>query len=61
MEPESAYFAHGARPRTRAYGPQNVLATIYRCLGIDLDTTVNDFTGRPMYLLEDREPIVELV
>ena len=53
--------ARGARPRTRAYGPQNVLATIYHALGIDLTTTLNDHTGRPMYLLEDVEPIAELV
>jgi len=53
--------AHGARPRTRPYGPQNVLATLYRVLGIDLEATVPDFTGRPMYLLDDREPIAELL
>jgi uncharacterized protein (DUF1501 family) len=53
--------AHGARPKTRPYGPQNVLATIYRTLGIDLEVTVPDFTGRPMYLLDDREPIAELI
>jgi hypothetical protein len=53
--------AHGARPRTRPYSPQNVLATLYRALGIDLDATVPDFTGRPMYLLDDREPIAELI
>ena len=53
--------ARGARPRTRAYGPQNVLATIYHALGIDLAQTVPDFTGRPMYLLDDCEPIAELV
>ena len=50
-----------ARPRTRPYGPQNVLATLYRSLGIDLDVTIPDHTGRPMYLLDDREPIAELL
>jgi hypothetical protein len=53
--------ARGARPRTRPYSPQNVLATIYHALGIDLGATVPDFTGRPMYLLDDVEPIAELV
>jgi len=53
--------ARGARPRTRPYGPQHVLATIYHALGIDLSLTVPDFTGRPMHLLDDGEPIAELV
>jgi hypothetical protein len=51
----------GSRPQTRAYGPQNVLATLYRHLGIDLGATVPDFNGRPMYLLDDCEPIAELI
>ena len=52
----------GERERGRAtpYTPANVLATLYRFLGIDPATTVNDFSGRPMYLLDDREPIAEL-
>jgi hypothetical protein len=40
---------------------ENVIATIYRVLGIDLATTLNDFNGRPQYLLDDRRPIRELV
>lgn len=48
-------------PRTRPLGAQSVLATIYHALGINPCTTVPDFTGRPMYLLDDREPIAELV
>jgi hypothetical protein len=35
--------------------------TIYQALGIDLSLTVPDFTGRPMQLLDDCEPIAELV
>src|SRR5262249_51474440 len=53
--------SHGARPKRRGFGAQNVLATIYEALGIDLSITVPDFSGRPMYLLDDREPIAELV
>jgi hypothetical protein len=30
-------------------------------MGINPETTVPDFSGRPMYLLDDREPISELV
>jgi len=40
---------------------QNVLATIYRVLGIDLDIKLPDFNGRPQHLLDDREPIRELM
>jgi hypothetical protein len=40
---------------------QNVLATLYRVLGIDAGTTFPDYTGRPQYVLEDREPVTELL
>src|SRR5262249_4401051 len=49
-----------ARPKTRPCNAQSVLSTIYHAMGIDPTTTVNDFTGRPMFLLDDREPITEL-
>jgi hypothetical protein len=52
---------HAERPKTRAYGPQNLLATLYHVLGIDPATTIPDSSGRPMYLLDDREPIRELL
>jgi len=40
---------------------QNIMATIYRVLGIDPHATLPDFNGRPQYLLEDDEPIRELI
>ena len=40
---------------------QQVFATLYHCLGIDLDTQVVDNFGRPQYLLENRRPIRELI
>lgn len=43
------------------YPPQSVLAMVYRHLGIDPAMTFPDFTGRPRHILEDREPIVELL
>jgi hypothetical protein len=49
------------RPRTRAVTVQNVHATLYELLGIDASQTVPDFAGRPQYLLDDREPIHELL
>jgi uncharacterized protein (DUF1501 family) len=42
------------------YTPQNLLATLYQHLGIDLETTLPDYTGRPIYLLDDSSPIKEL-
>jgi hypothetical protein len=51
----------GERAVGAPYTPQNLLASIYRFLGIDLTTTtLPDFTGRPQYLLDDREPVREL-
>jgi hypothetical protein len=49
------------RSRGTPYNPQNVLATIYHVLGIDPATTIPDHTGRPIYLLDDRRRIEELI
>ncbi|MEX0701050.1 MAG: hypothetical protein WD069_03055 [Planctomycetales bacterium] len=46
---------------TAPYTPQNVLATLYHVLGIDPSLTLPDLQGRPMYLLDDRRKIDELV
>jgi uncharacterized protein (DUF1501 family) len=53
--------ARGERPLGQPYTPQNVLATLYGVLGIDPATTLPDHTGRPIYLLDDRRKIEELV
>ncbi len=51
-----------AVPVERPIHPQEVLATLYHNLGIDLSTTtVTDQQGRPQYLLDHRDPIRELV
>lgn len=50
-----------ARPRTRPYGPQNVLATLYHVLGINPSETLADHSGRPVHLLDDGGPIAELI
>jgi uncharacterized protein (DUF1501 family) len=47
--------------KQRPLTPQNVFATVYRLLGIDPAQTLPDHNGRPMYLLEDSEPIAELI
>jgi uncharacterized protein (DUF1501 family) len=51
----------GARVVSRPVSFQDVLATLYRALGIDPATTLTDPTGRPQHLLERGEPIRELV
>jgi hypothetical protein len=51
----------GEVPVEAPYNPENVLAMIYRHLGIDPAQTFNDLAGRPRHLLEDRRLIEELV
>jgi hypothetical protein len=48
------------RPKTRALGAQDVLATVYHALGIDPASTLPDFSGRPLRLLDDGKAIAEL-
>ncbi|MDA1016246.1 MAG: DUF1501 domain-containing protein, partial [Planctomycetota bacterium] len=52
---------HGTKPSGGHYMPQNVLATLYRVLGIDPALTIPNHAGRPVYLLDDRTPVAELV
>jgi hypothetical protein len=40
---------------------QNIMATIYQVLGVPLQMTLPDFNGRPQYLLDDRQPIRDLL
>jgi hypothetical protein len=51
----------GERPRTGLTRPQNVLATLYTHLGIDPGAAITDGTGRPIHLLDHRDPIAELL
>lgn len=53
--------ARGERPRDRRVSPSNVLSTLYHCMGIDPSMRFLDGSGRPRYILEDREPIHELL
>ncbi len=50
----------GERPRDNPKIPQDVLATIYRHLGVDTTITYEDPTGRPHPVLPAGEPIDEL-
>jgi len=40
---------------------RELLATIYRVLGIDAAMTFPDFNGRPQYVLENRQVVRELL
>lgn len=42
------------------FKPADVLATLYRVMGISLSQTLNDHSGRPRYVQEEGEPIREL-
>jgi hypothetical protein len=52
---------HAERSSSGKMTFQNIIATIYRVLGIEMETKLPDFNGRPQYVLEDREPIRELL
>jgi uncharacterized protein (DUF1501 family) len=51
----------GERPKDRAYKVPQVLSTLYRAMGIDPAMTFLNGSGRPMYILDDREPVTELL
>jgi hypothetical protein len=51
----------GEVPKDRPVSFASVFATLYHTLGIDPATTVPNHAGRPMYLLDDREPVRELI
>ncbi|RPI78667.1 MAG: DUF1501 domain-containing protein, partial [Planctomycetaceae bacterium] len=52
----------GEVPQDRPIHYQDVFATLYRQVGIDVNTaTIPDPNGRPQYLLDRREPIRELI
>lgn len=52
----------GEYAKERPVDVQEVVATIYRCMGIDpMSTTLRDPTGRPQFLVDIRDPMHELV
>jgi hypothetical protein len=51
----------GEHPVDRPLTPQDLLATIYRHLGIDHHAEFRDLAGRPTPILSDAEPIRELI
>jgi len=53
--------ARGERPKDRPYKVSNLLATLYNAMGIDPAQTFQNGNGRPMYVLDDRDLVTELV
>jgi uncharacterized protein (DUF1501 family) len=53
--------ANGEVPTSRPVSPTDVLATIYRHLGIDLTRHTVTSAGRPISILPDGAPIAELL
>jgi hypothetical protein len=53
--------AKAERAKGVPFSASHVLATIYRVLGIDPAATVPDHAGRPQYILDNREPVRELL
>jgi uncharacterized protein (DUF1501 family) len=51
----------GEYPAQRPLTPKDLLATIYRHLGIDHHAEFRDLSGRPVPVLPDGEPIRELI
>jgi hypothetical protein len=52
----------GEQVTERRVGAGDFLATIYRHLGIDAqDVAIENHSGRPVPILQDRQPIPELV
>ena len=52
--------SRGAFPKSNAKTPQDLLATMYRFLGVDTRVNYNDATGRPHPVLSSGTPIDEL-
>ena len=47
-------------PKDHPLGPIDLLASIYRVLGIDHDSTIRDRQNRPISILASGKPIAEL-
>lgn len=56
-----ASSARGEYPKDRRYTVPNVLSTLYHAVGIDPTITFPSGTGRPTYILDEREQVRELV
>jgi hypothetical protein len=53
--------ARGEYPKDRPYKVPHLLSTIYQAMGIDPSQTFLNGSGRPMYVLDERDRVEELV
>ena len=53
--------ARAEYPVERPLTPGNLLATVYHVLGIDPTLSFKDHSGRPVPILEDTAPIMEVI
>jgi len=53
--------AHGESPRGLSMTSAHVLTSLYQHLGLDPSLTIPDNNGRPMYLVDERDPVPGLV
>lgn len=51
----------GERPRDSRYTVPQVLSTLYQAVGIDPAMTFLNGTGRPIHIMDDRQPVRELL
>ena len=51
----------GDVPKSTPIRPQDLMATVFHVLGIDPKTSFINNAGRPVYMIEEGQPIVELV
>jgi uncharacterized protein (DUF1501 family) len=56
-----ASTARGERPKDNPITVPQLLSTMYRAIGIDPSQTFPNGSGRPMYVLDDRDAVKELV
>ncbi len=56
-----ASSVNGEFPVERPLTPADVLATVYHFLGIDPEQTFNDFTGRPVPIIDGGQAIREII
>lgn len=56
-----ATSARGEYPIDKKYQVPQLLSAIYHALGIDPAMTFPDNSGRPMYILDERNPVTELI
>jgi hypothetical protein len=56
-----ASSARGEYPKDRPYKVSELLSTLYHAMGIDPSYTFPNGSGRPMYILDDRNTVSELM